>query len=194
MAEAFITSLLAFVSTNLDDIIILALFFGSRKYSQHNIFPGQYLGIFSLVIISYTFAQVGNFIHPRYIGLLGFLPIYLSIKQLIALFRKGDADEVQIDHSKAGIIAIAGVTLANGSDNMGVYVPLFATLNNFHFMILIIVFAIMTGIWCMLGKYLARNALLAKTITRFGHIIMPGVLFLLGVYILFESNAIYLFL
>lgn len=194
MTEVLITSLLASVSTNIDDIFILMLFFGSKKYSSTQIFLGQYLGIAALVIVSYIFAQIGNFIDPRYIGLLGLFPIYLAIRQCISLLKSGAAEDSNVDPDKAGILAVAGVTIANGSDNIGVYVPLFATLSNSQMIMLITVFLIMTFVWCVIGKYLARHPLLAKSIARFGHIVMPIILFLLGVYILFESKAVYLFL
>ncbi|HEY3405142.1 MAG TPA: cadmium resistance transporter [Ohtaekwangia sp.] len=190
--ETLLTAFLSFVSTNIDDIVILMLFFGSKRYSSRDIVSGQYLGISSLVVVSYIFSRVGNYINPQFIGLLGLFPIYLSIKQFVSLL-KPDTDTSQIDLNKTGIISLAGVTIANGSDNIGVYVPLFATMDNHQLLILVMIFLVMTGLWCLLGKYLASHPLLAKSISRFGHIIMPVVLFLLGVYILIESGAIKLF-
>jgi cadmium resistance transport/sequestration family protein len=195
MIEIVITAFLAFVSTNIDDIVILTLFFGSRKYSARQIVLGQYLGILSLVVASYFFSRVGNFINPQYIGLLGLFPIYLSIKQFIALLKANTEDtQRQLNLSRTGIISVAGVTIANGSDNIGVYVPLFATMKNHQLLIVVVIFVVMTGLWCMLGKYLASHPILAKSISKFGHVIMPVVLLLLGVYIMFESGAVNLFL
>src|SRR5688572_26253502 len=90
MIQTIITSMLAFASTNVDDIFILMLFFGSRANKPSTIFAGQYLGIGALLIISLVGAVIGNFVDQRYIGLLGLFPIYLAIKQVMELLRKGD--------------------------------------------------------------------------------------------------------
>jgi len=193
MAEVIFTSILAFVSTNLDDIFILMLFFGSKRYTSRDIFLGQYIGISSLVVISFILSLAGYIIDQRYIGFLGLFPVYLAIKQFIQLLKPDAEDEPKIDFSKTGMLAVAGVTIANGADNIGVYVPLFATQQNYEIVFTTIVFMIMTYVWCFLGGYLAKHPLLSKPIDRFGHLVMPVVLLMLGVYILYESKVITLF-
>jgi cadmium resistance protein CadD (predicted permease) len=86
--EFIVTSLLAFVSTNIDDIFILTLFFGNKRFKTREIIIGQYLGIISLIAISFVASLAGLVIDKMYIGLLGLLPIYLGIKGFIELFRK----------------------------------------------------------------------------------------------------------
>jgi cadmium resistance protein CadD (predicted permease) len=188
-----ITSILAFISTNIDDIFILTLFFGSKKFSKTTIVSGQFLGIGVLVIISLIGAYIGNFIGPRYIGLLGLFPIYLAVRQLITLFRSSHDDE-NVDVKASGILAIAGVTIANGGDNIGVYVPLLATMSLNDKLQLVIIFIIMTYTWCLLASYLAGHPLVAKQLDKYGHVIMPVVLFCLGIFILIESDSFSLFL
>jgi cadmium resistance protein CadD (predicted permease) len=189
--EMIITSILAFISTNIDDIFILMLFYGSRRFKSSTIMLGQYLGIASLVAIALVGSFVGNFIDQRYIGLLGLFPIYLAVKGFIALL-KHEESEVDVDTKATGIISIAGVTIANGADNLGVYIPLFTTMTYIEKIQMIIIFGIMTYGWCMTGKYLSSRPLIAKQIDRFGHIIMPVVLLLLGVFIIIESGTIHI--
>jgi len=194
MLQNIITSFLAFVSTNIDDLFILMLFFGSGQYLNRDVFAGQYLGISLLVAISFIGSLVGLFIDARYIGLLGFFPIYLAIKQAVALF--GDADEQSCElvvNEKRGVLAIAGVTIANGGDNIGVYVPLLATLSATGKVLLLVVFGVMVFVWCWLARRLAGHPSVARSLKRYGHFIMPAVLMLLGIYIIAESGAIALF-
>jgi len=191
MLQHIITSVLAFVSTNIDDIFILMLFFGSRKIKESNIVLGQYLGIGALVALSFIGSFVGSFLDQRYVGFLGLFPIYLAIKQAIDLFRHKETEEDAEPVAKStGALAVAGVTIANGADNIGVYVPLLTTMTYLEQIQMIAIFAGMTYIWCLTGKYLASHPLVAKQLDRFGHIIMPVVLLLLGVFILFESNSL----
>lgn len=189
--QILLTSILAFISTNIDDIFILTLFFASRKFKTFTIVAGQYIGMASLVLISVIGSYIGNFVDHRYVGLLGLFPIYLAIKSFMALLKKGEEHEDEnIEIKSAHLIAVAGVTIANGADNIGVYIPLLSTMSQSEKLVMVFVFGAMTYLWCLAGKYLATHPLIARQIDRFGHIIMPVVLLLLGVFILYQSESI----
>lgn len=189
--QMFITSLLAFVSTNIDDLFILTLFFGQEKLKYSTIVIGQYLGIAILVVISLIGSYIGNFIDQRYMGLLGFFPIYLAMKHFVALIRKKGIDKQADIRQMAthGVFTIAMITLANGADNVGVYVPLLTTLSGGGKIQMIIIFGFMTYIWCQLAAYLSTHPIIARQLSRYGHIIMPVVLLVLGLFILVESDS-----
>ena len=127
MAQNVITSIIAFASTNVDDIFILTLFYASGRYSSNSIVAGQFLGIAFLVGVSLSLSVVGRLIDPRIVGLLGFFPIYLSVRQIIGLLKKGyeqeEAVKIREASKVATIFSIAMITIANGGDNIGVYVP-----------------------------------------------------------------------
>jgi cadmium resistance protein CadD (predicted permease) len=84
---------------------------------------------------------------------------------------------------------VATVTFANGGDNIGTYVPLFATLTTSDKAIMIAIFLIMVLVWLATAKYLTNHPLLTKMISKYGHIITPIVLILLGLYILKENGS-----
>ncbi|MGC3944375.1 MAG: cadmium resistance transporter [Chryseolinea sp.] len=191
MVQNLVTSILAFAATNIDDIFILMLFYGNKSIKPRNILMGQSLGIGTLVLASYIGSFIGNFVDQRFIGLLGLFPIYLAVKHVIDLFGNNvdSNDESQTALKSTGILAIAGVTIANGGDNVGVYVPLLTTMGNFEKIQLLIVFAAMTYVWCAIAKYLANRPVIARQLDRYGHIAMPIVLFLLGVFILVKSGT-----
>ena len=192
MFQSIVTAILAFASTNVDDIFILMLFFALKKYTTPQILAGQYIGIFTLVAISAIGAFIGSFIDPRYIGLLGVFPIYLAIKQIIeAIKAKGDLSvELQVSKKNQGAFAVASVTIANGGDNIGLYVPLLSILEREGTLILFIVFAVMVLLWCLIAQYLAQHRLLATSLNRYAHIIMPLVLLALGIFILYKSRSL----
>jgi cadmium resistance protein CadD (predicted permease) len=191
MIQTIITSMLAFASTNVDDIFILMLFFGSRANKPSTIFAGQYLGIGALLIISLVGAVIGNFVDQRYIGLLGLFPIYLAIKQVMELLRKGDhAEDHDVAVKSVTALSVAGVTIANGADNIGVYVPLLTTMDLAAKIQLTVVFMVMVYLWCAAGKYLATHPLIARRLEKYGHVITPVVLFLIGGFILVESGSL----
>jgi cadmium resistance protein CadD (predicted permease) len=188
--------LAAFVSTNIDDIFLLAAFFADSRLRRRSIVVGQYLGIGALVLASALAALLALALPAGWVALLGCVPLFLGIRMLLALRADTGDGECGGDepHSRewwigakpnlrSQALAVAGVTIANGGDNIGVYVPLFATAPD-AIAAYALVFAVMTGIWCVLGFALVNNRILGATIRRYGQAILPVVLIALGIYIL----------
>ncbi|MFM7488566.1 MAG: cadmium resistance transporter [Cytophagales bacterium] len=70
------------------------------------------------------------------------------------------------------------------------YTPLFASISWASKLTMIAIFVAMTFVWCALAKYLVNHRYVANKIDRYGHMLMPFILILLGVYILYESGAV----
>ena len=159
---------IVFITTNIDDIFLLAAFFADKKLSQRSIILGQYLGIALLVLVSCIAALLALDIPPQWVALLGAAPLYLGLKKLPDLWRAPEVDGNDEDHEiqeqehkverrlHSQVLAVASVTIANGGDNIGVYVPLFATSVN-SIATYILTFAVMTGIWCAMGYVIVKN-------------------------------------
>lgn len=185
------TSLIAFASTNLDDLFLLTLFYGNTRFKHKEILTGQLLGISSLIIMSLAGSLIGLLVDQSYIGLLGLIPIYLGAKGIWQLLRPRDHaeenDSLNTDRSRSKVLTVAGVTIANGGDNIGIYVPLFATFAWPGKVTMITVFLIMTVVWCFAARLFVKHPYVARAVDKYGHIITPFVLVLLGLYILYEN-------
>lgn len=125
------------------------------------------------------------------------MPLLLGLHKLIRLVRsrgkEADADEEALKSGKleghSQVLAVVGVTLANGGDNLGVYVPLFAA-NRHAIVVYVPVFAVMTALWCLLGHKLVNNQVFGAKLRRYGHAILPFVLIALGIHILFGVRTL----
>lgn len=209
---AVISGVTAFAATNLDDLFLLMLYFSranNNPQREGSIILGQYLGFSVLVFIS-VLGYLGSLLIPRhYVGLLGILPILLGIRELLSLRRADEKDEQQIVKSPArpGIFrsrllkwvnpqaaSIAAVTVANGSDNLAVYTPLFAAGGITPMLIIIVVLLLMVRVWCFIADWLAENPVTAGPLRRYGRLLMPFVLMGIGLAILIESGALELFI
>lgn len=141
MVTTIISSFIAFTSTNIDDIFILLVLFsqvktgvckeedrtfqGKTKIKELYIVIGQYLG-FSVIIFLSIIGSLSSFFIPiSWIGLLGFVPIYIGIKGLFSL-RSNKNNEV-IDKASSSLFKVAAITLANGADNISIYIPMFTS-------------------------------------------------------------------
>ncbi len=185
----------AFVATNIDDIFLLTALFAARHLRTRAVVLGQFVGIAVLVLASVIAAQLALVIAPRWLALLGLAPLWLGLMQLRARWRGEDEDgdaELQRGEEAAErrwhsqIVAVAAITIANGGDNLGVYIPLFAHTPS-AIPIYIAVFALLTGLWCALGHALVTHRVIGAHIQRFGHALLPFVLIALGLLILIDG-------
>jgi cadmium resistance protein CadD (predicted permease) len=192
-------AVVVFVSTNVDDILLLAAFFSDQRLRPRQIIAGQLLGMTALVAASAAGALLAFAVPEGWIGLLGVAPLLLGLQRLWALRRssgegaageEGAApEEPSARLSRAGALAVAAVTVANGGDNLGVYIPLFSSAPKLV-PVYAAVFMVMTGVWCALGYYLVNNRLLGARIRRYGQRALPFVLIGLGLWLL--SHAVVL--
>ncbi len=180
MGEAFLASAAAFAATNLDDLLVLMLLFGQAedRLSRRKICLGQLLGIGVLTLVSVAAALGLRMVPEQYVRLLGAVPILLGIRAW--LDRDGDEDAP----SAVGVLSTALLTVANGGDNLGVYIPLLTGFSAGQLALCAGVFAVMTLLWCLLGSRLAALPRVGGFIQRYKGFLVPVVLILLGVSIL----------
>jgi cadmium resistance protein CadD (predicted permease) len=198
LLPAMAIAVAVYASTNIDDLLILAVFFADPQVRVGAVVAGRFLGLAVLVLASAAAALLAMAVPGEWIALLGLVPLALGLRLLPALFGKsGDADEEEEEalagarqSARRGFVAqsltVAGVTLANGGDNLGVYIPLFATAPQ-AIITYIAVFAVMTAAWCALGYLVVNNPLIGDRIRRHGHVLLPVVLIALGLYILSDA-------
>ena len=185
MAQVIITAVLAFVATNVDDIFVLLLLFsiaGANK--AYKIIFGQYLGIGILTLIS-LLGAIGLGLLPGWcLRLLGFVPFAIGLRAWLSRKRDGDGDGEEDIVATPEVLGTAMLAIANGADNLGVYLPLFAGYRADQSLLVVLVFAIMTGVWCLLGKRLADLPVVRHALHRYRSVLIPWVLMMLGLYIL----------
>ena len=189
-------AVMGFVATNLDDMFVLMIFFAHSDYKNTQIIIGQYIGISSLILIS-TLGYFFKFIIPTaWIGLLGIFPVIIGLKNLLELRKnnKNDDTSPKIKNRRfisrfinSSIFSVAIVSFINGGDNIGVYTPLFATLDLYQLYFVILIFLIMIGVWCFISHRLVNNMRLGGRIRKYGHLILPFVLILIGISILIQT-------
>jgi cadmium resistance protein CadD (predicted permease) len=121
-----------FAGTNIDDLMVLTVLFLSARATSKpqpwQIWAGQYTGIGVLVAVSAVAALGLTIVPDRWVGLLGLVPFALGVKGLAAAIRARGHDDPPAPATAPGLISVAGVTIANGADNISVYTPMFRTI------------------------------------------------------------------
>lgn len=201
LVAAIGTGVMAFTATNIDDIIILLLFFSqvNANFRRRHIVVGQYLGFTVLVISSVPGFFGGLVLSPHWIGLLGLIPMAIGISSLVNsedVSVEVEAQTEEFDNLNLSSFlapqtySVAAVTVANGSDNISVYVPLFANSSFVSFLITIIIFFALLAVWCYVADKLTHQKTIADVITRYGSYLVPFVLMGLGAFIVLKTEAL----
>lgn len=207
LLSAVIAAVSAFAATNIDDIVILMLFFTqSNNFRPRHIIIGQYLG-FTVLIAASLPGFFGGMLLPRaWVGLLGLLPLVIGIShfwqseetqeqvQAVSLSSSTAKFRLPFVSSLISLLApqtyqVAAVTIANGGDNISIYVPLFASSNLLGLIVILVLFFGLISVWCYIAYWLSGHSALAPVLTQYSYRIIPFVLIGLGIYILVESET-----
>lgn len=112
--KTIILTVISFVATNIDDLVIDTFFFTEIKNKKDIkiVVLGKYLDLGFLVLVSIIASFGLNFIPFAYIRYLGFIPLYLGIKEII---HNKDDEEVKVKQSSnlmSNVILITGLSAA----------------------------------------------------------------------------------
>ncbi|MEA4865027.1 MAG: cadmium resistance transporter [Sphaerochaeta sp.] len=190
MQTVLLSAIVVFISTSIDDLVLLILFHSqaTTRFQRISILVGQILGIGVLVGIS----LVGSYLASRMlegwaIGLLGFIPIMLGIK---AMLGRQEKKEESVNAGRKSLLAtVTLVTIASGGDNLGIYIPWFATLDGAYLGLTMLVFLVFALIFWSLGYLLANQSHIKTLLSRFSAVLVPVVFLLLGLVILSENGT-----
>jgi cadmium resistance protein CadD (predicted permease) len=180
-----------FVVTNVDDLVLLAVFFGRAGRSRSalvGVVLGQYVGLLAILGVSIVAALGVRALPDGAIGYLGLVPLLLGLRAAWQAWR----DTVETPSVPARGVRtweVAAVTFANGGDNVGVYVPVFAVVGSVAMAGYVVVFLMATALWCVLGWCLATRPVVARLLARWGHVVLPVVLIAIGLVIIIEGGA-----
>jgi cadmium resistance protein CadD (predicted permease) len=182
-----------FMVTNIDDIIVLSLFFargaGSRGLTAR-ITAGQYLGFGGILAASVLVALgASTFLPEGAIPYFGLVPLALGLLAAWRAWRGDDDDDDDDDGRTVSVLAVAAVTFANGGDNIGVYVPVFVTVGTAGIVAYSVVFLALVSVLVAAARFVATRKPIAHVLERWENVLFPLVLIGLGVVILVEGGA-----
>lgn len=180
-----------FLVTNIDDIIVLSLFFArgaGQRGTTTRIVVGQYVGFGGILLasVAVTFGA-GLFLPDGAIPYFGLIPLLLGGYAAWQTWRNDDDDRV--DDRPISALAVAAVTFANGGDNIGVYVPVFLAVGTGALVAYCVVFLALVVALVLAAKFVATRKPIAEVLDRWEHILFPLVLIVLGLVILIEGGA-----
>ncbi|CAK1246357.1 cadmium resistance transporter [Fructobacillus fructosus] len=175
-------SMIAFVSSNVDDLFILTFLFAqtNRKKEQLNILIGQYVGMAIIMILSFLLAFCFRSIGQLSFHYLGLVPILIGLKKAIEIPKKVARDKTQIT-----VFQVTALTIAGGGENLGIYIPILLTINLANQLLFVVTFAFLIPIWWLIGKIIGRHQVVIRLIHRQEKIVVPCIYLVVGLWLFF---------
>ncbi|MGH3265343.1 MAG: cadmium resistance transporter [Trebonia sp.] len=185
-----------FAVTNIDDLLLLSLFFGrsaEQPSAAGRIVAGQYLSFIAILAITIAAAYGVTFLPESAIAYLGLLPLALGLRSAWQAWKdhRRPSGHERRDDTQDGpkTLRVAAITFANGGDNIGVYLPVFAEAKITGIAGYTVIFLVLVGVLCAVGRFIATRAAAAKVIDHWGHLLHPIVLVAIGLFILVSGGA-----
>jgi cadmium resistance protein CadD (predicted permease) len=202
-----------------DNIYLTAFFGEvNRTFRPIHVVVGELVGFTVLLAVSLIGFAVGMALPASTVGLLGILPIAIGIQNLYALIQEAITEAAGNQakaptpvHEKEGTFNqsgfrsrrisawdalrdrktydVAAVSISNGSNNLSIYIPLFASLTPTKILVVIPVFYLFIGTWLLLSFSLTRMPGISLVLNRYAKVLFPFVLMWLGYRILSDSGA-----
>ncbi|KAH8901718.1 hypothetical protein GQ53DRAFT_8455 [Thozetella sp. PMI_491] len=193
--QAIGTACGSFAITNIDDIFVLVTFFAEaatkKTTTPLKIILGQYLGFTVIIVISMIGFGASLLLPSEPIGFLGLLPALLGVWHLLGLLFPEPEEEPEA--SKLGgfrsILKVAMITVMNGGDNIGTYIPLFSQAEGAEVAVYVVVYYILLGIWCLVAFLVMKQRHILLVAERYAHVVVPLLYMGLGVYIMVKSEC-----
>ncbi|NVN00408.1 cadmium resistance transporter [Arthrobacter sp. SDTb3-6] len=180
----------AFAATNLDALVVLAILFLSHRAAEvpktWKIWAGQYLGLGAIVAVSILAALGLAAVPLQWVGLLGLVPVTLGVRGLV---RIAQADTGRAPAAAASLASVAAMTLANGGDNVAVYVPLFRGMDEQSGLLTVVAFAALVAVWCTAASWLTTHPKVIDALGRWGHWAVPVLYMAVGAAIMARSGV-----
>ena len=192
MLATMIQAVGLFVATNIDDVIVLSLFFArgaGRAGTTRRIILGQYLGFLGILAAALLATWGASVALPESaIPYFGLIPLLLGLRAAWEAWQGEDDDELD-DRKKVAPLTVAAVTFANGGDNIGVYVPVFLSVSPASILTYCAVFLLFVAVLVAIAKFVATRPGIDEALEKSKHILFPLVMIILGVVILVQGGA-----
>ena len=175
--ETILIATALFAATNADDLVLLIVFFAQPGCRPRRVMFGAVVGLAALTGASFAAAWLALAAPADWLPWLGLAPLYLGLRWLV---------RPRHDESPAGAASwqtVALVTVANGADNLGAYIPVFANQSFAEKVVTAATFAVLAFGLCALAWVAVRHPTWGPHVQRWSARLGPFVLIAIGFWI-----------
>jgi cadmium resistance protein CadD (predicted permease) len=181
-----VASIIAFAAADIDDLIVLTLFFADERFQSWQVVLGQYLGVSGVIALCLLGAGPVSHLPHILIRALGIVPIAVGLHKLLTRRTRGEDNRAPRKSSSAAkVFVVAGVSFADCSDALAIFTPLYVRSSAPEKVLITMVFLVLIGAWCGIARFLTRHRALETRTRRMLDFVAPWALIGLGLLIMF---------
>jgi cadmium resistance protein CadD (predicted permease) len=179
----------AFVSTNIDNLLLLTVLLGQPIQKKLSVFLGYLTAVFAVVAAGFAASRLADAAPASTLGYLGIVPLTMGLYRARKLFGGNNEVESPVVASALGTFGVAALTLANGADTLGVLLPLFAETADPWTYVLAATVMSAAALWFVLALWVSRHPWIRANVARAERWLVPALLIAVGSYILLNSTT-----
>jgi cadmium resistance protein CadD (predicted permease) len=178
----------AYFATNMDNFILLAALLARYRRQTVNVVAAYIICMLILGFVGFGVSEIANYVPIRYLGLLGIVPIYIGIVELVRIHRGREkiavATEISSETNHKVFLTTLISQLGNGADTILIFGILFADSTPAADALIMSTLAAMAIIFVLVAMYAVRHPTISPVISRYAHRVLPFVLIIVGAYVL----------
>ncbi len=178
MIETVLSSVVVFVATSVDELVVLTTIFAyaERRKAVAQVYAGQLISQVVLLTISVLAASGIETISPEAIGLLGILPIVLGIRILLGGDEEDEAQETanRLGSRASFTLTVALIAIGGGGEELAVFIPFLGSLSMPNLVVALVTLLLLLPVWCRVSQRIASIKRIQGWIARYQRIFVAG--------------------
>jgi cadmium resistance protein CadD (predicted permease) len=181
---------LAYASSNVDNLLVLTVLYADRSLAPRQAIAGTFLGFVVINAIALSAARLAASVPLPLLGVLGLIPLGLGLRALVLRTRRAPASASTRPLTLWGgpTLFVAVTMLANGADNVSLFVPLWARLPLAAAAGFALLSSALSPGLAWLARGLSHHLRLEHVVRALGALSMPALFMGIGFYV-FVSNG-----
>ena len=194
MIKTIIAAVITYLSTSIDEIPILFLMYRrtNNRGKGRVITLSYFFGTLLLVTVGILGALGLRMIQAKWlVGFIGLVPLVSGIKILLQGYDEAEEEAVASANQYNRLwVQVLAITIGLGADDLGVYIPLFTTLDTLEILLMLLIFIIGTAMLCLISFQMSRINWLSGLIERFERFITGITYTGIGILVIHECRMI----
>jgi cadmium resistance protein CadD (predicted permease) len=174
----------AYISTNVDNLLLLVGWMLGRRESTLQILAGHGLAALAVLLAAFLLGLSAAALPTSYIGYLGVVPIVLGISMLLQKIRGRTQVPIDSPPQVLSVFAVATTLFANSADTMLVFSPLLADSEVATDYVILAAYPVMAAVWFLLALFFSRHAAHLRGLSVAAEWLAPVIMIIVGFYIL----------
>lgn len=174
----------AYISTNVDNLLLLVGWMLGRRESMLQILAGHGLAAIAVMLAAFVLGLSAAALPTHYIGYLGVVPIVLGMSMLLKKIRGRMQVPIDATPQALSVFAVTTTLFANSTDTMLVFSPLFADSEVATDYVILAAYPVMAAVWFLLALFFSRHAARLRGLSAAAEWLAPLIMIIVGLYIL----------